>query len=387
MSIEKFITKTVPFRFAGTDMKLNLSQGLFSGFEVDKGSQLLLKSLAQKWTPPDHGRVADLGCGVGTLGLAIKNKWPTLSIEAVDRDALATAFTKINAKLNKLEITCRTELGMENPEGDFDLVVSNLPAKAGTTVLTHFLGQMAARLKPEGRMAVVIVTPLAQWLSDKILELGGTILHEEETHNHKVFHFTLGKQILGVDLDPYLRTQSRVKKSGIFFDLQTVYGLPNFDTLDYELELGLGLLKKWESVSGSTLFWNPGQGHLPLVLGKKLKHHKVILAGRDFLSLRITRSNLSACAPMDIDINPTPCWSELRERGVQQAVILWEKTPQVKEEEIFWETLGTIMAPASRVLIISKSHDIQDLIKTKRGWPIVESPKHKGMRALMVERS
>lgn len=388
MTIQDFTTKTVPFRFAGTEMKFHLSQALFSSFEVDKGSQLLLKTLAQQWTPPPaEGRIADLGCGVGILGIALGKKWPQLRVEAVDRDALACGFSRLNGDLNGVPLAVRCELGLENPEGDLDLVVSNLPAKAGTPVLTHFLHQMAWRLKEGGRIAVVIVEPLAAWLKTTVEELGGTVHYQEDTPQYRVLHFTLPKKTPALDLDPYLRTEARIKKSGVLYSLHTVYGLPNFDNLDFELELGLGVLKKWEEINGDTLFWNPGQGHLPMVLARKLRKHRVLLAGRDVLALRITQRNLSSAVPLGLETIPASHWSDLNCTGFHQVVVQWEKTPQVKEEESFWTTLNRITGPGARVLILARSHDIQDLIKCKKGWPIIDSPKHRGFRALLLEKA
>lgn len=387
MTTHDFITKTVPFRFAGTDLKFHLSQALFSSFEVDRGSQLLLKTLAQNWSPPDQGRVADLGCGVGVLGIALKKKWPQLEVEAVDRDALACEFTRMNGVLNQAPVEVRPQLGLESPRGTFDLIVSNLPAKAGGPVLTHFLRQMSRCLSPGGRIAVVIVTPLAEWLTTTVQDLGGTILLTEENPQYRVLHFTLPPLEVSLDLDPYLRTTAKIKRPGYFFSLDTVYGLPNFDNLDYEGELGLALLKKWEPDPGAILFWNPGQGHLCVGLGKKLKHHQVVLAGRDQLSLRIAGKNLSAVAPMNITLEPCPHWDALEGGGFHQVVVQWENTPLIKEEFSFWDTLNRLTLPGARVLILSTSHEIQELIKTKRGWPISDSPKNRGFRGLLVEKN
>jgi hypothetical protein len=43
MQIEKYVLKVVPLRFRGADLNFELSHALFSSFDIDAGSRLLLK--------------------------------------------------------------------------------------------------------------------------------------------------------------------------------------------------------------------------------------------------------------------------------------------------------------------------------------------------------
>ena len=72
------VNKIVPFRFMGEDLRLALSHALFSSFDVDAGSKLLLKTLAQRVDLGTVGSVLDVGCGVGVLGLSLKKKKPDI---------------------------------------------------------------------------------------------------------------------------------------------------------------------------------------------------------------------------------------------------------------------------------------------------------------------
>ena len=100
--------------------------------------------------PGERGRlrsILDLGCGTGVLGLALAKHYAA-ELTARDRDALALAVTAHNAASNGL--ACRTAGGVDTANldgtregGPFQLVVSNLPAKAGEPVLAHMIAEAA----------------------------------------------------------------------------------------------------------------------------------------------------------------------------------------------------------------------------------------------------
>jgi len=70
-------------------------------------------------------RVHDVGTGSGAVALALADERPGLRVSASDRSEAAVAVAQRNARRLGLpvEITCAAGL----PEGDYDLVVANLP--------------------------------------------------------------------------------------------------------------------------------------------------------------------------------------------------------------------------------------------------------------------
>ena len=89
--ITALVNKQVPFKFHGEKLKFDLSMGLFSSFDIDAGSRLLLKTLA-KHADLDNfensnasSNVIDTGCGTGVLGICLKKKYPGLNIRFQDR--------------------------------------------------------------------------------------------------------------------------------------------------------------------------------------------------------------------------------------------------------------------------------------------------------------
>ncbi|MCP5099092.1 MAG: methyltransferase, partial [Chloroflexi bacterium] len=242
--LQSFINKQVDFRFSGQPLTFALSQSLFSSFDIDVGSRALLKTIAKTIDLSQVNNILDVGCGVGVLGLSLQKATPSAQVVLQDRDALAVAFTQMNAQLNGLEqATVRGELGVGN--GRYDLIVSNLPGKAGEPVLQQMLGEIVASLSENGRSAIVIVNPLAQLIHTTLQQLGCDILLQERGKMHTVFHFSggeleseAGDGLLSIDrLRPYIRGQYPFKAAKFSVTLQTTYGLPEFDTVGYHSSL------------------------------------------------------------------------------------------------------------------------------------------------------
>ena len=296
------IHKQVAFQFDGHSLQLGLSQSLFSSYEVDAGSRLLLKSIAQQLaTLPEERRrlraVLDLGCGTGVLGLALARRYGA-ALTARDRDALALAVTAHNAALNGVACTTRGGIDVSNLDGSrdpggYDLVVANLPAKAGAPVLARLLAAAAAVTAPGGRIAVVVVTPLAAQTRSQLAAVAEPI-HEARGSRHTVLHARPrpragaapdgaagggGKTSGGAEpLAAYVRHRGEFTLTDRAYHLDTVYGVPDFDTPSHLTRFTAGLIQRAgqqrrlrQRPAGpreplSILVWNPGQGHLPVWL-------------------------------------------------------------------------------------------------------------------------
>ena len=153
--------KTVTLDHGGRRLELGVAQELFSSHEVDVGTRLLLRTLAG----PEHAsrrRVLDLGCGYGPLGLALRAAADDRVVHLVDRDALAIEYSRENAARNRLDdVEVYGSLGYADVRGSgFDLIVSNIPAKAGPPVIERVLLGGAGLLAPGGLVAVVVIAPL-----------------------------------------------------------------------------------------------------------------------------------------------------------------------------------------------------------------------------------
>ena len=307
--LASYINKRVEFGFSSERLRFDLSQGLFSSNDIDAGTRLLLKSLAQQVDLSGLKSVLDVGCGVGVIGIAIKKRVPHARIIMQDRDALALAFTEHNLALNGLSgAKTSGNLALRGlSRAKFDLIVSNLPAKAGKPVLDKILSEAPQWLTTSGRVAVVVVRGLAPFVREVIVgKHGCSLLWEESTSSHMVFHYACStpedtKKALPPGLTSYIRSKKNFSHNSLNYELDTVFNLAEFDTLGIDTGLAFricdGMLDSLRRLDRPRILcWNPGQGHLPMYLAKKLAKPFIsfILAGRDLLQLEISKYNLDA---------------------------------------------------------------------------------------------
>jgi 16S rRNA (guanine1207-N2)-methyltransferase len=150
-----YFSKTVEVRWAKKRVKIDLATDVFSSHQIDVGSRFLLRQM--ETADVRYGRVLDVGCGVGVLGLGLRAMGRAARVMGFDRDAAAVAFANHNAEQNGID-GARFDVGLAyEPDAvgaePFDAVVSNVPAKAGDGV--HRLMLLGAgRLLTDGGRSV-----------------------------------------------------------------------------------------------------------------------------------------------------------------------------------------------------------------------------------------
>lgn len=158
--------------FHGRTFVFHSTWGLFSPRGIDEGTRLLLDNLEVG----EHDDCLDLGCGYGPLGLVMAALAPKGQTLMVDKDFVAVDFSNKNARLNGLA-NARAILsnGFDQipPKLRFDVIASNIPAKVGKELLSLYLHDARARLKPGGRLYVVTVTGLRQFMKRNLEEVFG----------------------------------------------------------------------------------------------------------------------------------------------------------------------------------------------------------------------
>ncbi len=292
-----YFKKTVAYNYRGRDLKFDVSQSLFSSQDIDTGTKHLLKTLSdQKFD--NCNKVLDLGCGYGPIGISLKSFCPTSEVHLVDRDALALEYSRQNEIQNDLQnLKIYGSLSYDNiSDKDFDLIVSNIPAKVGEAVLSHILLDGRFYLRPNGIMAVVVIDAIGDFVT-KVLETNKdvNILFYKRWPGHLVFHYQFSQKGSSVipNNDIYTRGQKTVPFGNSKILIETVYGLPEFDTLSYETEMFLDKIRTFKNRQiVKVIIFNHGQGFIPVALSNISKTSKIILADRDMLALRISRRNL-----------------------------------------------------------------------------------------------
>lgn len=294
-----YFKKYIDYWDDGISMKFAVSQALFSSHQVDIGSQRLLRSLQDLHVYKGY-KILDLGCGYGPIGLTLAKRYPSSFVHLVDRDALAVEYTRQNAGLNEL-VNCVTYGSLDYtsvPVKDFDLIISNIPGKAGESVISSLLENARNHIKPDGMVAIVVVTPLAELVATVLKNPGIEIIQSFDYNSHVVLHYRFTSptdlHVVSVsDIDLYQRTIVEMRIGEYDMVIKTAYGLPEFDSLDYQTSLLLKVLLDLQlDATQHMIVYNPGQGYVPVILWQLFKPHSLVIVGRDLLSLRYACHNL-----------------------------------------------------------------------------------------------
>jgi 16S rRNA (guanine1207-N2)-methyltransferase len=310
-----YLHKTITVRISGHSFRFRTSQELFSSHDLDTGTRLLLRSIIEN-NLTGAKTILDLGCGYGPLGLVLKKLNPESEVHLVDRDALAVSYSRQNAGLNALDVPdIYGSLGYDDVQHrGFDLIVSNIPGKAGKSVINYLLCEPDKYLASGGTMAVVVVSPLDVNVTQILENSPDTeIIHRHHRSRHTVFHyrFNLNKtespEGSGLERGIYHRNRLTIKNNNISYQMETAYGLPEFDTLSFKKEM---LLEALNNISlpadiGRVAVFNPGPGHGAVALWGMYQPREILLIDRDLLALRYSRNNLvlNGCPPEHIAID------------------------------------------------------------------------------------
>jgi len=171
-------------RLCGQEMTFHSTWGLFSPRRVDNGSFLLLKHIEVK----EDDVTLDLGCGYGVLGLTLAKLTPRGRVHLADKDFVAVEYAEKNARVNGLA-NCRAYLSnafREVPDIQFDNIVSNLPANVGKELLSIILHDAHAHLKPGGRLYLVTIAGLRQFIKRNLREVFGNYKKLKQAKNYAV---------------------------------------------------------------------------------------------------------------------------------------------------------------------------------------------------------
>ena len=87
------------FEYRGHALRFTTDAGVFSKGELDNGTRILLKALPDEM----QGRVLDLGCGWGPVGVSLGKTFPGLEIVMSDVNERALELSQNNAKRNGVD--------------------------------------------------------------------------------------------------------------------------------------------------------------------------------------------------------------------------------------------------------------------------------------------
>lgn len=156
----------------GSEWTFRSTWGLFSPRAIDEGTLLLLDKMTVK--PTDN--CLDLGCGYGPIGLSMARLAPQGKTVMLDKDFIAVRYSNLNAEKNGItnaEAILSNGFGQVDRGMQYDLIASNIPAKVGKEMMSLILHDAQKLLKPGGRLYVVTINGLRQYMKRNLNEVFG----------------------------------------------------------------------------------------------------------------------------------------------------------------------------------------------------------------------
>ena len=401
MAQDVYFKKVVPLRYRGHTLQFRVAQELFSSYEIDIGTQRLLRTLSDR--PLDAcTKILDLGCGYGPIGLTMKAIAPDRAVHLVDRDALAVEYTRQNAELNQVAgVATYGSLGYADvAAADFDLILSNVPATAGEPAIASFLLDAVHHLKRGGLVAVVVITRLEATVATLLAGPHVDILLRKAWPGHTVFQYrfaagaaaALGRRDDGPGMSIY---QPRV----ISFSFQTLHlplrvfaVMPQSDRPSPQTEMLLEqMVRLPDGPVERAIVFNPGQGHAPAALWQLFRPEAITLVDRDLLSLRAAQHNLllNDCPAAQVTISHQ---AGLHAAGHEQADLIVGALREDDGPEVHALLIrqaagqlaarGTVVVSASATALAR----LETVIRSEKQLAIRERKRRKGKGVLVLQQ-
>jgi len=465
-----YINREITFQYRKRSYTFSLSLDLFSSAGIDTGSRFLLKVFSDfldKKIAESGGAglfggeapfsVLDAGCGVGVLGICaagalsalvspetpeIPPNPPVLRVRAQDRDELGRLFTGYNAIRNGLNpdiFEAHAEPLLTGPAGQkWNLILTNIPAKAGLPVLEDFIHRSAGILSKNGLVFLVAVNTLAEFFRSGITAAGATLIAEETGKEHTVFIYGPGENpnnspgsgentrnpLIFDEKFPqscpfYIRNREKYEIEDISYHLDTVHGAPGFDspggavTAAAKLALKIDLKTKLakaeiqaktpNNAKNSLLIHDAGQGHIALWLVHYLEaaeEYNWILSGRNIVALATARAALATARAALTPIAPTIIPSAdiyldreqlmgNSENGDKFNLISFfpATTTEANLTETAWQAMEVLTASGGIIITGMNSMEAERFDRKKpQGFTRLADIKRDGFRALAYQK-
>ncbi len=429
MDLAPLVNKSVDFAYRGARLSFDLSHALFSSFDIDTGTRFLLKEIAHDETITGARLMLDAGCGTGVIGISMAASCPETTVVMQDRDLLACAFAERNCWKNGLpnkriglagreispsgKVPAKKKsfalrpgtiliepglLGQPDSRAPYQAILSNLPAKAGTTVLSQFIKVCGSTLlAPGGKLAFVIVNTLAAMADDWCATSGLNLEKREAGKGHTVFVLRKPDTPLpdsmprSCGIETYRRTSGNRALGRYSTIIHGYWGLPEFDTNGFATELAIGALEKAcaGSLLRSILVHEPGIGIAARWACRAFGAGTVHAISRDYLALAATRENLM------VDKGRVPGFEAI-DWSAADAIpaatmdaILWFPV-DIPEYDFIAPSWGLMLSAAKKgagIVIVSTSGTIARFEKAKpAGFRKLGEKKKKGFSAFMAIR-
>ena len=145
-------TQTIHINFNNREYKILTNDGIFSKDKLDYGSRLLLETIIKENIA---GKVLDLGCGYGIIGLVIADNFPKSKVDMVDITDRAIALSQKNThSLNNVKVF-KSNI-YDGITDKYDYIITNPPIRAGKEIIKEFLIGAKSHLTIDGKLYFVM---------------------------------------------------------------------------------------------------------------------------------------------------------------------------------------------------------------------------------------
>ncbi|WP_326910350.1 class I SAM-dependent methyltransferase [Sedimentibacter sp. MB31-C6] len=165
------------------------SNSVFSKKGVDFGSMLLSETVIKENNSFD-GKILDMGCGYGPIGIIVAKLLKNSNITMSDINERALKLAAMNAKENKVEnrVKIINSSSFDSINEMYNIILTNPPIRAGKNVVFSFYEGAYEHLEQGGKLYVVIQKKQGALSSkDKIVTLFGNCDIAEKKSGYFIF--------------------------------------------------------------------------------------------------------------------------------------------------------------------------------------------------------
>lgn len=145
--------KLINFSFNDREYYVYTDNGVFSKGRFDYGTKVLLENININNL---CGKVLDLGCGIGVVGIILGTINKDIYIDMIDVNERALELAKENILLNKVNANVFISNVYDKVTSKYDCIITNPPIRAGKNVVRKFLLEAKDHLNDEGILYFVM---------------------------------------------------------------------------------------------------------------------------------------------------------------------------------------------------------------------------------------
>ena len=146
--------KVITITFKDKYYNLLTNNNMFSKDKLDYGTKVLLENFTEQEI---EGKVLDLGCGYGIIGIVLATTYSSIKVDMCDITSRAIEITKENIKrLNITNIDIFKSNVYDNIEDKYNYIITNPPIRAGKDTIRKFLFGAKEHLEDNGELWFVM---------------------------------------------------------------------------------------------------------------------------------------------------------------------------------------------------------------------------------------